>query len=406
MKKMFILGMLSSSLLACSGGSDSPTAGLTYTAGGAALKVVTDSLAGAEGVLSSSIAPASTAPAVSYSLTSGLSDKWEVPNSYNNPKYDSVTCPGNSNMVTLKEYMGTQFDSNQVRCNGSSINIFGRLENAGGVLCIMMNLLSATTSAELATSAPKTFALDAATKTDLIAKCPMMAADLSSATLPASVTLTFAAPSNTNKYDLKITTSFNNTFLLKYGGNEISFANNEDNDNGNQRVIVSYDKTTQVLLAEYVSKAKASTYPVYVHRLFKDHLNRKIRIASAIQTGFSSSTATSATSSEKYIISGFHGVSNVGLSIDLVGQGNLSDGSHDACVNSETGVVYNDNPTVSSNAYDCGDAANANKSTAAFTAVGAINTAIGSGPTTWWNLSSGSEVLSWSTIDDMLTSGL
>jgi hypothetical protein len=307
--------------------------------------------------------------------------------------------------------MGTQFDASQVRCNGSSINIFGRLDSAAGILCVIMNSLNATTSAELASSADQTVTLDAATKADLAAKCPMMAASLNDeVNVPTGtiVTMEFAAPSVTTTYDLKVTLQpFNSSVLMKYGGNEINFANNEDNDTGNQRSLVSYDKSTGVLRAEYVSKSKSSSYPLYVHRLYKDETNSVMRIASSIQSGFSAATDTSAPNIESYIVSGYPGISTVALSVGFTGMGSLSDGSHDACVDAENGLITNDNPTVTSDAYNCGETANANKAVAAFSGLSSILSATSvTTPSAWWVLSSGSEVLSWTTIDNMLSSGL
>jgi hypothetical protein len=288
-----------------SGGSSS--SGSSYTSGGAAFKSVSDALTGAEGMIDTSLAPSSLPGKVS-TMTSGLSAKWEVSASYNNPKYDSTSCPSATSMITLKEYMGTQFDNNQKRCNGSYINIFGRLENAGGMLCIIMNSLNATTSAELVSAADASVTFTSAVKSDLATKCPSMASSLnneSEIATDSTATLQFDAPAVTTTYDLKITIQpFNSVVFVKYGGTEINFAVNEDNTNGNHRTLVSYDTSTKILRAEYASKSKGSSFPLYIHRLYKDETNSLARIVSSIQTGFSANTDTSAGNIETYVISG------------------------------------------------------------------------------------------------------
>lgn len=380
--------------------------------GAAAFAAVDTALGSAEGMIA---APArmSQMESVMNPLAGGLAAKWEVATSYNNPKYNITECPTTTepSMITLKDYMGTQFESDEVRCNGSAINIFGRLENAAGIVCIMMNRLSATTSAEMATAADTSFTMDSTTKAALSTACPMMAADLNNETsVPTGtvVSLAFDAPAVSTTYDLKVTIQpFNNTVFLKYGGDEINFANNEDNTNGNQRVLVSYNRTTKVLRAEYVSKAKGSShFPLYVHRLYMDDTNNEGRILSAIWSGFPAQNNSAAVNKETYIVSGHPSASSIALAIKLESMG-LADGEHEACVNGDTGAITTDGPTVTSDSFSCGSTAATGKTISSVTAVGTINTFTAVAlPSTWWVLSTGSEALSWTTRDNMLTSGL
>jgi hypothetical protein len=274
-----------------------------------------------------------------------------------------------------------------------------------------MNSLNATTSAELVSAADASVTFTSAVKSDLATKCPSMASSLnneSEIATDSTATLQFDAPAVTTTYDLKITIQpFNSVVFVKYGGTEINFAVNEDNTNGNHRTLVSYDTSTKILRAEYASKSKGSSFPLYIHRLYKDETNSLARIVSSIQTGFSANTDTSAGNIETYVISGYPSSPTIGFSISLTSMGTLADGSHDACVNGDTGAITNDNPTVSSNAFNCGTTASSNKTTATFTGLSSIITSTSvSTPSTWWNLTTGSEILSWSTIENMLTSGL
>jgi hypothetical protein len=414
MKKLLLISMafaVGFSVTRCTSSTNSGSEEVSYTAGGQAFKAVDTALGNAEGMISGS-ARSSGKPV--QIMAGGLNTHWETAGAYPNPKYNPSECPTSTETanITLKDYMGTQFESDERRCNGSAINIFGRLENAAGIICIMMNQLSAATSAEMASAADFTFTMDAATKADLTTKCPMMAADLANeSAVPTGtvITIEFDAPSVTTTYDLKATIQpFNNTVFLKYGGTEINFANNEDNSNGNQRVLVSYNSTTQVVRAEYVSKAKYTTdAPLYIHRLYMDDINQEARIVSSILTGYTSQNDTSEARSETYIISGHPSSTSIALSMNLLDMGSIPNGAYEACVNGDTGVITNDNPTVSTNSFSCGTTASTSKDTSYATAISTINGQTDdSTPTTWWVLSTGSEALNWTTRDNMLTQGL
>lgn len=410
MKKIvFATAILASSVLtlnSCSSGSS----GTPLTAGGLAFQSVNSALGGAEGLISGSVG--STSISERGNRSSGLSAKWEVSNSYNNPKYNSSECPTTTepSMITLKKYMGTQFESNQKRCNGSAINIFGRLDNAAGIVCIMMNKLTGTTSASMSSSADLVFTMDAAEKAFLSAKCPMMAEDLNNETnVPTGtvVTLSFAAPAVTTTYDLKITIMpFNNIVFLKYGSDVINFAKNEDNGNGSNRTIVSYDLTTKVLRAEYISKSKGTQFPMYVHRLYKDETSQQARIMSAIHSGYSSISNATATNKETYTVSGYPSSNEIAFSIDLTSMGPLADGMHEACVDGSNGNITNDAPSVIANTFGCGTVAATGKDISYVTAVSSINATVAGSSATWWNLLTGAEVLNWTDRDNMLTQGL
>ena len=402
------------SVTRCGGNASSGGGGssVTYTAGGQAFKTVSTAIGNAEGLIASG-SRRSFAQIV-MPFAGGLNTHWETPVAYPNPKYSSSDCTSSTepSMITLKEYMGTQFSSDEVRCNGSAINIFGRLENAAGIICILMNKLNATTSAELASAADVTFTMDAATKSDLKIKCPMMASDLdneSAVPTGTSITIEFDAPAVTTTYDLKATIQpFNNTIFMKYGGSQINFANNEDNSNGNQRVLVSYNSTTKLVRAEYVSKSKYTTdAPLYVHRLYMDDTNNEGRIMSAILTGYTAQNDTTESRREVYVVSGHPTSADIAFSLNVLSMGSIPDGSYEACVNGDNGNITDNNPTVTSNAFSCGTTAATSKAYPYVTAPATISGQTDDNtPTTWWVLSTGSEALNWLTRDNMLTQGL
>ncbi len=85
----------------------------------------------------------------------------------------------------------------------------------------------------------------------------------------------------------------------------------------------------------------------------------------------------------------------------------------EACVTSSTGTITTDGPTLTSNAFNCGTAANNSFATAYSNAIAspsttgtAIMSATTAGSPTWHLLSSGGEIIRWSSRDNMLTTGL
>lgn len=422
MKKSFKIGLLILTTLAlsnCSGLSSDSSGSIKYSVGGLAFKAVDGALGNAEGLINGNNSRSLSSSDDLQTRSSGLSGIWTASATYNNPKYDG-SCSGVSQQITLKDYMGTQFESTEVRCNGSSINIFGRLNNAAGIVCIIMNTLSANSSAELASAADQTITFTTAMVNDLKVKCPEMADDIANFDKdsdgnpgngldgnPLSATLQFDTPAVTTSYDLKVSIlPFNNTVFMKYGtGSVINFAKNEDGVNGSNRTLISYDQITKVLRAEYISTGSASSYPLYIHRLYMDDTNNIGRIFSQITSGYGNNTTTTEGNREAYVVSGHPGSNTIALSMDLFNM-NVTDGVYEACVDGSNGNITNDNLTVDgSNNFTCGTTASNSKAMGFVTSGSQIESHVKGNLATWWQVTTGSEILSWTDRDNMLTSG-
>ncbi len=122
MKNVFRIAMTSLALLTNCSANSSGNGGVpavTYTTDGLAFKTVDDSLNGAK-ALSPTPAAAMYAENDQASIQgAGLSAFWSTDAFISNPKYDGTpACAAYSTNVSLKEYMGTQFNENQKRCNG------------------------------------------------------------------------------------------------------------------------------------------------------------------------------------------------------------------------------------------------------------------------------------------------
>lgn len=405
MKSIFKISLLGAALVAltnCSAGSIGGSGAVVLTPGGQAFKTVDEAL---NGVKNLSPAPAAAFVAASHDVGTmglGLGIFWDTDTFMSNPKYDG-SCPAYSAPVTFKEYMGTQFDENQKRCNDSAINIFGRMKNSAGITCVVLNTLSATTSASLAGAAPQAITFDSTTVAALRTKCPMI--DLSSE-VGNTVTLTFSTPAATTYYDLKIAISpMSETVLMKFGtGNEINFAGGEDNVNGRTRTIVFYNTLTKVLRAEYISKSKGVDFPLYIHRLYADATTDEARIYSSIASGYTTEDATLNTNQHDYIVTGKPASSSNDLAFATKLFGFSShNAAFEACITPATGALISE-PAVAANAFTCG-AVNG-RDVAYATAYGSINTITSAPGPTWHVISTGSEAINWTGKDDMLTSGL
>ena len=414
MKKLFVItGMLALSLSVVRCGSSSGgTPAVPLTAGGVAFKSVNDSLNGAKGL--SPVPPAAILISSHDDVDTygaGLTAFWSTDAFMSNPKYDG-TCSAYATNVSLKEYMGSQFSENQKRCNGSAINIFGRIKQSAGELCVMMNSLNATTSVSLVGAAPLVLTMNASTKASLQAQCPDI--DLSQPSLPSTITFTFSAPAVNANYDLRVAIApFGDTVLIKYGtGSVINFADSENNSNGYARTMISYDTVAKVLKAEYVSKSKGSQFPLYVHRLFKDETNDIGRIFSSIQFGFAGATTTTPTNVHNYIVSGApNGTSTtLAFSTDLTGY-SAHNSAFEAYVTAANGTITTDGPALTANAFGCGATANASFATAAANLITApttgtaIMTATATATPTFQDLSSTTPAILWTNRDNMLTTG-
>jgi hypothetical protein len=399
MKLMMSAGFsVAAFLIAGCAGSTSPVAGSSLTAGASAIRTMQTKMNDVGNLLVNPASFTMTEATEDAPITvqSAFGSNWSGTAVMSDPRADGSGC--HSSPVTFKDWMGYEFDESAVRCNGSAINVFGRVKNVIGIACIVFNSVTAATSSDLPTSGSSDLVFDAATRARMASDCGM--------TLPSSdftVNITYAMPSSSTTYDRKITFVLpaalgggSSLFYIRYNATNAAISTSESNSNGTSRTIAMYNFTTRVLLGEYISRAATGPNPVYVHRLYKDEASDTARIHSYI---------TDNTNSVRYVLTGKPAAAtDLALSAKVTGYGFGAPVTSEACVNSSTGNITADGPTVTANAFTCG-AVNG-KTEAAATGSASVKTSVDGAVGTWWDISAAPPVLSWSTIDNMLTSGL
>jgi hypothetical protein len=396
-------GMMSS----CSPTSSS-TVGVSLSAGGSAAKAVTTAL-NLDNML-----PTTTSRSLSdYSeenfgaYGTGLSAVWTTTNqNFVNEKTDPSTT------TSMKEFMGIQLDDNAARPNGSAINIFGRVNNAAMIACIIMTASSVSDSASLVGTS-NSITMDASTLAALNSACKINS-ETQTQISGKSFGLVHTAPSSTLIFDVKTAITMpaemgggTQYVYLKWGsGADIAIAANEDNSNGRTRTIATYNTTTKILRAEYITKSKGDGYNFTVHRLYKDETSGVARIFTQIRSGFSTATANDFTSNLSYILDGNINdtptTANLNFAIDY-NQG--ATGTFEACVKKSDGSLLAD-PSVTANEFTCTNSGGTGgRATAYATFITAVNTATIQPVPTWHEFTNAPSLL-WSTPDNMLTTGI
>lgn len=391
MKKSLVISIATLGLIAtgCSGSSGG---GTSASAGAQAVLGMQSKLESLAKLVPDVPSTSSLGNADRMSTRTAIGANW-TSSTMPNPTNDGSNCnPGN---VSLMEWMGHEFEPDAVRCNGSSINVFGRVKQATMVLCAVLQTQSAASSADLPASGVTTLTFDAATIGTMVSVCGLPAADASMLT-GVTGTLTISTPSDTSTFDRKIEISIaggeiQNDVYLKYDASgSAAVATNENNDNGTTRTIMKYNASTQVLQGEYVSRsAGVAPQPVYVHRVFMDNVNNSARIYSRIDDG---------TNTIEYNVSGHPTVSSaVAFAVGVTGYGFGAPISGEACVNPETGSITTDNTTT------CGSFSSV--AVASATAGEDVEATVDGAPTTWNDFAT-PPALTWSTISDMLTTDI
>jgi hypothetical protein len=327
----------------------------------------------------------------------------------NDPR-DSGDCEGGpTGSTTVKEFMGLQFSENAARCNGSSINIFGRIKGSFGIACAIMSRFSVSSSDQITIGSNISFTFDSAFVEQLVNYCGFAAGSLDGM-LGQTVTMTAEASSSAD-FDRKMTLMLGDdpqVVYMRFNSSEIAIASNEDNSNGNQRQMAALDLSNNTFRAEYVSKAKiSSARDVDGHhtfqRLFHNRNTNLIRITQNDQDYQSPNYL-------RYIASGVkEDASQIALSIDLYGTYPGSSGVYtgdydrEACVNSSTGDIVS-TPSVSSGSFSC--AGNSGMTADSNTAFSSVSSYVNANLNTWWDISSVAPSFGFDSAENMLTSGL
>lgn len=340
---------------------------------------------------------------------SGLSDQSSVQlansdfNSLVAPNFDSAwTTPSMNNPLTGSgnvspmDWMGYQLSPNARRSNGSDINIFGRVKTGLGIFCAV-GVAAGVQKIELTNGYPAngtyTITFTAALKEIMSSQCGV---DTSNITTGMSMTLTVA--SATGNYDKKYSfDAFDQVYFVKYNSSVVNIASAEDQQSGSvSRMILQWDKTANVLLAEYIHNpgdATAGTNGVYAYRMYYDEANDDGQIMTY------EGDDSSASNSNRYILAGKPDTGDA-FSLSMKIRDVLAHAELEACVNGSTGAIITDGSRCSATSTRTVGAAVSSLDTV-FSNFFSQRTA-----TTWFSSLTSSTTLGWSSKANMLTAAI
>ena len=285
---------------------------------------------------------------------------------------------GGSNRVSIKGYMGKQFDSDAVNPNGAAINVFGRIDNAMKMFCGLALGITSLDSSGYPINGTYEIAISSAFATSINTECGITVnADM----IDTTVNVVATTPADTTLYDKKVSMTIDSDpyiLYLRYNATHINVASAEKSANGEYRTSVLYNKTTKVMRAEYISADTAGTNePMYLYRIYSDETSN-IGYIAAYESGGSSDYKV-------YMLSGTpDGTGNTALSFSISDAANHT-GSSDAksnlnaCV-SNSGSIVTDNTLTCSGAIDIGSYPSATIHTNLMTP------AVNKNDTTGWNV--------------------
>src|SRR5262245_35615625 len=146
-KKIFtLLSLLTlTSLLACGGSSTST--------GGAAMKEMNESLNKV-----SNLSPGGQVNTGKMNIRTAMDpgDEWSGTAELADPRQDGEANCQYVDPITPQEFIKIDFTPEAERCNGSDVNVFGRIRSSMSHICGILHALTAATSADLPTSGTET----------------------------------------------------------------------------------------------------------------------------------------------------------------------------------------------------------------------------------------------------------
>jgi hypothetical protein len=353
--------ILSSGLTACS--KSDPAASATSGAAVTAFKNLTSTM--------NKLAVTSAAGAASGRLGfnqifSGSSLASWTTASMGDPRNSGGSCQYTSS-ISPQDFMKIDTNKNSVRCNGSSVNVFGRIQTAFSVACAFAHMIpDIATSADLPASGSKTYTMDSSQFATMVANCPGLQLD---DVTSLSFAMTFTTPADTTNFDRSFsgTATFDtsagsqsaslDTVMLKFNSSITAVAMKEHNGNGSTRTVVIHDLANNQMKAEYLSGPNSSvTLPGSntLHRLFYDGVNHYGRIYSSINTYSNLSQAGSSPQAinAKYVMTANPDDLTQAGSIGMTFTSGVSTVTLNACltISSMDGV---DGGTVTSGKFSC-----------------------------------------------------
>ena len=183
--------------------------------------------------------------------------------------------------VSLKEFMISQFDPSSVRHNGSSTNMFGRIDDALAIFCGLGMVIETD-----ADGLPELGSQDITLDEDFVEEFEDMCGDQIGGDMEgAELSITVAANEDDTLFDYKVTASnddgFNSSYYLRYTADEANIAALEESKHGEYRTVILHNKADDIIRAEYFSASNdgSTDAPLYVYRILFNETTKSVKLA-------------------------------------------------------------------------------------------------------------------------------
>ena len=353
------------SFIAGVGCSKSTTPAAGGTTASAAVTAITDASAAVNKLATPAGGAASLAAARSAGFLSNLTD-WSASNLVSDPRNSGGSCTYSSSSIQTR--MQVEFTEGATRCNGSSVNVFGKIKDRLNTVCQIASVLGESDSSNLPSSGTTTITdYDA-----FIAQMSLCGSTSSvTASLISNLSITYQTPSDTSVYDRLLTLNMtyngqseSNTVYIKYNSTTVNVAEGEFTGTtlgeGSDRTILSLDRTNQILKGEYISGNYSDFNGYYFHRLYWDGAADLGRVYSDIAV-YSGTTAGGGTIAGQgvFVATAKPETSSQPMALGVDFSGNMNNGSYStigsydltACIDMSDGSATAASPTA--NTFTC-----------------------------------------------------
>jgi hypothetical protein len=272
------------------------------------------------------------------------------------------TCPYSGN-INVKTRMQLEFTDSAKRCNGSDVNVFGKLNSKLSIVCAISRAFNVDTSDQLPSSGTQELTLE-----DFRVLATACNADMSKLDDIIGVTISFSAPTTTTTYDRLLTVavtssqgSMTNTSAIKFNATSFNYAEGEYGGatSGSDRTIIAMDQNTGLTRVEYMSGLNTDFNGFYHHRLYYDATNNLGMVFSDIREMTDGTAQATAKSAVKYVVKTkpTDDTQDINLNFDAFNTNNSSQYSSEGsmnlmgCANRSNGALST--VTASSNEFTC-----------------------------------------------------
>ena len=214
-------------------------------------------------------------------LPQEFGDDWEINSPFQDPAYCGSDCAavypgGGYHDRSIKYWVQAHLDKNFKRGNGSSANVFGRMNDNLKMVCAVGQALDIPGGGYPANGS-YSLTFTQAKITAITSQCDMNI-DHPEDLLGFQMTVTVADAATSTYYDKKITLALPNNetqiLMLRNNSQFINVATSEKGGHGQSRSVVSYDIVNKKLFYEYVSASAGSgDNAMYVYRIYHNEVN-------------------------------------------------------------------------------------------------------------------------------------